>query len=184
MPNVRGLFVLNTLRFVRESYGEDAVEGTLALLPSDVQATFRGQIRDASWKPLEHVVAFMEAAQRRWAPGDREFHRRLGRFSGRQDRTQGGFAPMMADPLTAARMAPTAWRAFYDQGRLEVEDRGGGVVRLRVRDFPAHPAHCQRMCGAWEALVSSDAVRATVSEVACAASGSPCCEFEVQFSPP
>lgn len=183
MANVRGLFVLNTTAFVRESFSVGAHEQVLEALEPDRRRTFLLTLREAAWYPLPDVVAYMEAAQRLLAPGDAGFHRRLGAFSGERDRNSGGFVRMAPDPATALRMGPVIWRAFYDCGRLVTEQRGPYLGVAVVHDFLAHPAHCQRICGAWEVLLSGPAARAQVSEPSCSALGQAHCEFHVAWTP-
>ena len=60
---VRGITVLNTIRFVRERYGADAHDRVVATLPAERCGTFTGPLRDASWKSLEDVVAMYERAR-------------------------------------------------------------------------------------------------------------------------
>lgn len=183
MANVRGLFVLNTTAFVRETFGAAAHDHVVAGLAPDPRRTFLLTPREAGWYPLLDVVAYMEAAQRLLAPDDAGFHRRLGAFSGERDRNSGGFSRMAPDPATAMRMAPMIWRAFYDAGRLVPEHRTPNLGIGVVHEFPAYPAHCQRICGAWGVLLSFPAAPAQVSEPSCAALGQAHCEFHVVWTP-
>ena len=182
-PHVRGVAVLNAMRFVREAYGPDRHDAVVAALPPAHQATFLAQVREAAWEPLADFVAYLEVAERLLAPEDPGFFRELGRFAGRLEREASNFGVMVADPVTAIRMGPTVWRSFHDCGRLEVEVLGPREGLARLFDFPASRALCERRCGAWETLVSTPDMRAEVSELRCQLDGHPVCETRVVWRP-
>jgi hypothetical protein len=182
-PHVRGVAVLNAIRFVREVYGPDRHDAVVATLPLDRQATFLGQVREASWEPLADFVAYMDAAQQLLAPGEPAFFVELGRFAGRLERLASNFGVMVADPMTAIRMGPTVWRSFHDTGRLEVEVLGPREAVATLFDFPASRAMCGRRCGAWETLVSTPELQDEVSEPRCRLDGHPACETRVVWRP-
>ncbi len=48
MAKLRGVMVLNAMRFVRETFGADAHEQVLAALAPGVRATLVGGVREAS----------------------------------------------------------------------------------------------------------------------------------------
>lgn len=178
---VRGILLLNTVRFVVESYGEEAHRRVLAAASDAVRSAFSGPVRESSWTPLDAIVAYMVTAQRLLAPADPGFHRRMGRFSGGLSRVVGGFLPMVVDRTTAIRMAGTLFRSFYDRGRVEVIAAGPESALVRLHDFPAEKAHCERFCGALEALIGSDTFPLVMQERRCAADGHECCEMSASW---
>lgn len=182
MPNVRGVAVLNAIRFVSETYGAERQEQIVAALPRARRGTFLGTIREASWEPLEDFVAYMEMAKSLLGPDEPDFYRHLGRFAGRLERANSNFGLMVADPATALRMAPMVWRSFYDTGRVEVEVLGPYEAVARVFDQQASRALCDRLCGAWEGLISPDDLPATVTERACVLDGNGWCETHVVWA--
>lgn len=179
MANVRGVTVLNVIRYVRETHGSDGHQAVVEALPEPHRATFLGTIREASWEPVADLAAYLETAQRLLAPGDALFFRRVGRFSGLLERGSQGFQVMVADPSTAMRMGPVLWRSFFDAGRLEVEILGPHEAITRVFDFPASRALCDRRAGAWEGLLATPELRVEVAETRCGLSGSDFCENQV-----
>lgn len=179
MPNVRGVAVLNAIRFVNETYGAARHDQIVAAMPAARRATFLSTIREASWEPVEDFVAYMEAAKGLLDPHDEQFYRRLGRFAGRLERASSNFGLMVVDPATSLRMAPLIWRSFHDCGRMEIETLGPREAVARVYDYPASRAMCQRSCGAWEALSSTEELVARAEETACVLDGNPCCATSV-----
>jgi hypothetical protein len=129
------------------------------------------------------AVAYLDAARRLLAPGDDGFYRNLGRYAGRTERRAQGYEPMVRDPATAVRMGPAVWSSFYDSGRLEVEIVSPLEARARVLDFAVSPVLCERSCGAWEGLLSSETLRATAAETRCVHRGSAFCEIHVRWTP-
>jgi hypothetical protein len=183
MPKVRGAMVLHAVRFVREIYGEDAHERVLKGVEPQHWGTLLGPVREASWEPVEDLVAYLSAARALLAPGDPAFFRTLGAFSGRLEREAAGFKRLVSDPSTAVRMAPRTWRTFYDQGHVEVMTDGPLEARARIFGFPASEALCERRVGAWASLVSYPGMGAVAEELVCGRDGSPFCEVRVTWTP-
>jgi CheY-like chemotaxis protein len=170
VPNVRGAILLNTVRFVRETYGPDAHPRVLKALPADHCATFLAPIRDASWHPSADLEAYVETARALLAPQDPDFERRAGYFAGRGVR-EAGFEALLVAP---EKLATVIWRALFDSGRVEVVSHGEVETLARIYDFPTTRSACQRMLGAWEGLLG-----ARVEKTACVLDGSPWCEMRV-----
>jgi hypothetical protein len=179
--NARGGMFIHTIRFVEETFGADAHHKIVATLPASAASALTGVLREASWMPVAHLVAYMEAAKALCAPENATFFRRVGYYSGCLARTQGGFGPMVATPETANRLASTMWRAFFDAGRLAIEVPGPKAAVGRLCDFPTSRTLCQRIEGAVAGLLRSEAGVAHVEHIACAADGSPHCELHVRW---
>ncbi|MCL4820779.1 MAG: hypothetical protein KJ067_16690 [Vicinamibacteria bacterium] len=183
---VRGVVVMNALAFLRERHGAGALDQVLKDLPAARRGAFGAHLREASWEPLADFVAWLEAAQQRFAPGDPGFARELGAFAGSRERKAGGYGPMVATPEAAMRMGQVLWRTIYDVGRLEVERLEPLRCLVRIRDFPCQPLLWQRTVGAFEGLLSTPELRARATPLRCTSQGDECCEMEVEwlaFSP-
>ena len=167
---------------MRHTYGSGAHARVLAYLPAEQAARLDGDVREASWQRIEDLVAYMEAARALLAPDDGSFHRRLGRFAGELDRRQRAVSVMVRDVPTAAAMAQTVFRSYFEVGRLEVAgiDPLGAV--LRFHDFPMTEAWCQRTQGALEGLLSNEELEIRVSEGECLARGGGFCEYRLSFA--
>jgi hypothetical protein len=183
VANVRGVIVLNAVRFVKERHGDDAHQEVVAALPGEPRRTFLSTLRDAAWTPAAHLAAYLETAQRLLAPDNPLFCRELGRFAGRLERAKQGFEPLVVDPLTAMRMAPVTWRSFWSAGHIQVFRRGPLEAIARIHGFAVSPVLCERSCGAWEALVSSEELSAAAREAVCVHRGGAFCEIHVTWGP-
>lgn len=181
-PMVRGSFLLASIRFVRERYGPQAHERVLQALPVAARAAIETELREAAWKPLEHALAYMQAARELLAPGDGQFFREMGRSAGRAGR-ESGFGVMVTDPDRTVRMFAVFSRAIVDFGRVEVVEHGAHDFRARFHGFPPVPALCERRVGAYEELLHSPGTAVSVVETACTTAGSPYCELHVRWEP-
>lgn len=179
VARVRGITVLGTVRFVKETYGPEAHEKVLAALPAQACAVFLGPLRDASWVGLKDLMAYTEEARKLLAADDPEFWRKLGGFIGRFERDKGGFRPMVADPATAMRLAGVMWSALYDSGRLEIVVQGPREALARIHGFRTNRDLCQTNCAAMEGLLSTDHHAAHAEETACVLDGGPYCEMRL-----
>lgn len=183
MAQIRGAAVLHSVRFVREAFGDAAHERVLQALPERHWGTFLGPVREASWEPVADLVAYMEASRALLAPDDDAYYRKMGVFAGRLTRGT-GFATLLGDaPESAATRAQMLWRAYYDEGRLEVLDKGERSLVARIHDFPAASrALCQRICGFWEGCFDAEGQpRTRVVERACSQDGAGYCEMLVSW---
>jgi hypothetical protein len=180
---VRGIVAINALAFLRERHGAGAVEQVLKDLPAARRGAFGVHLREASWVPLADFVAWLDAAQQRFAPGDEGFARELGVFAGSRERSRGGYGPMVATPEASMRMGQVLWRTVYDVGRLEVDRLGPLRCLVRIHDFPCTPLLWQRTIGAFEGLLSSGEFRARATPLRSTCAGDECCEIEVEWLP-
>jgi len=179
MASVRGRDLVESLSFVRESYGAEALERVLAALSPEVGSSFAGTIREAGWYPLELLVDYLKVACRVLGDDPVDFCRREGRFTAERQRT-GFLGPLVASPAVRMRMAPTTWRMFYDVGRLEIIGDTPETAVGRIHDFPASAESCARFLGIWEGIVGSDDRPAIAEEVLCVRRGDPYCEIHVR----
>jgi hypothetical protein len=180
-PLVRGTLLRNTMGFLRETYGPGAHASVLRALPHDLAAVFRLPVREASWEPLDALVAYIETAKRTFAPDDPDFYRRMGSYAGRSDREARAMGVMVRDLDTATKMAGVLWRSFFSEGRLEVAERTPGGAVLRILDFPAHRALCERIAGSLEGLLGGAAAKLSVAKDSCLLDGDPCCEYRLEW---
>jgi hypothetical protein len=181
VATARGTLFLNSAEFVRRNFGPAAHDRALGEIAHDQAAVFTGPLHEGSWKPLPALVAYMEAAKRMFGAQDDLFYQRMGYFAGRHDREHRAFRVMMSDLDTATKMATILWRTFFDMGRLEVVDRDASSAVVRIIDFPAHRALCQRFVGSIEGQQSD--LGAHAEEIGCVLLGAPCCEIRVSFKP-
>jgi hypothetical protein len=181
MVRVRGIAFIGALQFVREEFGAEAHQRVLDALPEAHRASFSGALRDATWKPLDDLVAYAGTARQVLASQDDRFYERLGFRAGRVEREEGGFHPMVADAVTAIRLGAVYWRSLYDVGRMELLPEGEGQAVARIHDFPTSPALCQANCAALSGLLGTERQPVRTEQLACVLDGAPFCEYRVTW---
>lgn len=176
--NARGGLFLNAIAFVREHHGVAAHEAVVRALPAELAGPFLNPPGEAAWRPLSALAAYMETAQSQLAPGDEDFWRGMGRFGGAHDLRARAVAWMLQTIEIAARMAPIAWRSYYDVGRLEIADRDAAGATVRVLDFAPRRSLCVRIHGALEGQMAG---RVRLRETSCAVRGDSRCEWRAAW---
>lgn len=174
---------MNAIEFVVQHFGHEAHERVVAALPEAHWGPFVGPLHETSWEPAADVVAYLEAARGLLRPDQADFYREAGRFAGRVERQLQGYQPMVRDPITAMRLGPKVWSSFYDVGHLEVTVAGPLEGWARIRDFRVSPVLCERTCGAWEGLLSTNELEAEATETLCVHRGAEYCEVHVLWAP-
>jgi hypothetical protein len=179
--NARGGLFLNAIAFVRQDYGPASHEAVVRTLAADQAGPFLNPPTESAWRPLAAMAAYMEAAQALLAAGDEDFFRRMGRFGGAHDLRGRAVAWMLQTIEIAARMAPIAWRSYYDVGRLEVTARDERGASVRLHDFVVRRCLCVRIHAALEAQMAG---RVRLREVACTSRGDSRCEWRAEWGEP
>jgi hypothetical protein len=174
VANVRGRAIDDALQFVRESWGEAALQRVVAELPPEAQAVCGALVHDSEWYPLDHLVVLLRTARRLLAQEDPDFFRRQGFHAGQREKAA-FLGVMVATPELISKTAPTIWRMFYDVGRLVALDHGVG----QIHDFPTTPELCQRFIGIWEGIASTPEKPIVAKETQCRLRGDACCEMRL-----
>src|SRR5579884_3851923 len=120
----KGVLFTATRRFTEDRFGKDAVEACLCELDPHDQAILR-DIEPIGWYPLEPVVHYMRALDRRFGKGDLGLCDEIGRYSAAWSlsslhKLMLRFAP--GEWLWVRGMR--VWRQYHDTGRWESEKTG------------------------------------------------------------
>ena len=177
MATVRGNVILATVAFIEDRFGREAHEGVMGRLSPECARTFLTTARESQRGPLEHVFAYMQVAHELLAPGDEDFFRQMGSFGGQIHRDRSAYGVMVADRETGARMAPTVWRSFFDEGELEIARQEASLLVLRVTGFTSRASFCQRILGSAAALFRASKAEHT----ACVLRGDAWCDFTLSW---
>jgi len=154
--DVKGLELVQLVKFVKERLGEDGYERWLESLPEETRIFYTRPIMQSMWYPVD--TAFLPAFDRIFdivspddpLAGGRDF----GRFTGR-DQLGGIYRVFlkMGSPNKMVSIASLMWGKFYNQGSLEVIDNEPGMARIRLPGT-------QVMSEAWEHSVAGWATAA------------------------
>jgi hypothetical protein len=192
---VRGTGILNSLHFVRQRAGREAVQAVSRRLSEADLERIEG-MRRTTWYPFALHCRVLRAVDAELGPrldatqGDsglgREFPmlHELGYHSASQDFPT-FFRPAyrMGRPGWILEVATKLWRVFHGDGRWEIERMPFSIV-ARLTDW-AEPddAFCASFVGYVTALLElSGAHDVEGDHIACAAHGAPHCVFTVRWS--
>jgi len=180
--HVRGSAVTNTVRSVRQRFGEDAHQQVLEALPQEHRGPFLASVRDAAWVPIDPLVRYMELAAGRLVEDPDAFYRALGHDAGEGTRHTGVRLFLGDDPGTATTRAMFFWRFFYDQGRVACALTAPRSLQVRLQDFrPPSRAWCHRTAGFLEGCLSVLGLPGRVEETACVHQAADACELMVTW---
>ena len=186
MARVKGTAIAGRLRYVRRHHGEEGLGAVLAALPDRALARELelGVLR-SSWYPLGHSLALTETIDRLFGSGDGALAGPLAAQVAEDDlSTVYKIFFKLASPAYTIEKAMEVWRQYHDSGRLQVVERGPGLVVAHLVDFEApHAAVCASTVGWVERfmhLAGAEDVR--VTHPSCLAAGGERCEFVLRWT--
>src|SRR5512139_2590422 len=120
MAKVKGTAIQSSLRYVRERFGEEALQAVLAALPSADSAEMTGALA-SSWCPMESFLRFMREAKRQLGAREPDVLRNMGRAS--CDYGVTGVYKIffkVGSPEFIISRATRVFSSYYDTGRIAV----------------------------------------------------------------
>jgi hypothetical protein len=180
MARVKGTAVQSSLRYVRERFGEEALQAVLAALPA-AHAAAVSDVLASSWHPMESFLRFMQEAKRQLGGGEPDVVRNMGRASCDYGLT-GVYRVFfkLGSPEFIISRGARVFSSYYDSGRLTVpESRDGRAVAEVASLEGGAPEFCERMLGWMERtleLAGAKGLRSAHS--LCVHRGDPVCRFE------
>jgi len=181
VANIRGGDLADAMAYIQDTYGREALDRVMAALDPETRDSF-DTLRSVSWYPLSFLTSFLVLSKQLLDPSDASFYRKQGYDAGQRQRS-GPLGVMVATPLLRMRLASTAWRMFYDVGRLEVVGDSPETAVGQIHDFPTTPELCERFQGIWGGIASTKAVAARAEESRCVLRGDPYCELRIRYDP-
>lgn len=181
--HVKGAMVRAHLQFVRDRYGEEAMERTLAALPATVNAELHNVLA-SSWCAFETLIQLDRTIARVTGVHDeRQLFRELGSYSAKINLATVYRAFRREDIHDFFRRSATLHRQFQDFGTCEYEQLGPTQARIRIRDSACYsPAYCASEAGYLEQVISIHGGSAPqISESTCQCANDALCTFEVQW---
>lgn len=180
----KGFILQSRLAFVRERFGDSAVEKVLALLPEGDRATLRGLILISSWYPLELAIRLDEAIGAAFGERSEQALRDLGRRSADDNLTkfQGSFIQGKT-PGAFLALAPAVYRMYYETGGREYQPRtptSGELITTGAEGVTA--GDCLTVMGWYErALEMTGAKHPRLTHPECVARGGKVCRYAVTW---
>lgn len=178
---VKGTAVLGTIRFVKETFGEEGFAKVKARLSPEDQQRMDDVVLASAWYPVSFLLALMRGAKQEFGAGMPDIITQMGRSSADYAHTTVyKLVFKVGSPQWIISKASVIFSSFYDQGQMVACESGKGFANVEVRDFgePA-PEFCERIAG-WcvRTFELSGAKRVQLNHVQCVCRGDKVCRFE------
>jgi hypothetical protein len=180
--NVKGSAIANTMKYLEEKYGKEAVGKIAAALPGQTRDTIMHSL-PSSWYPVEIVGDLCEVIQKDLGGSDPDFLFKVSREAAKA--TFNVFYKVFfkfGSPQFIIGKVASVWSTLATAGRLEIAEKGEKFVVLRLQDFPyKNSRYCsQRLTGWFHAPLELSGCEITEStHTACTSTGSPYCEWRI-----
>jgi uncharacterized protein (TIGR02265 family) len=180
MAKVKGTAVQSSLRYVRERFGEEALEGLLTALPAADRAPL-GSVLASSWYPMDAFLRFMQEARRQLSAREPDVVRNMGRASADYGVT-GVYKVFfkVGSPQFIISRATRVFSSYYDTGRIAVVESRDGRAVVEVSGLEGSaPEFCQRILGWMERTIELAGAKGLRSAHSlCVHRGDAVCRFE------
>lgn len=180
--HVKGAMVRAHLQFVRDRFGEAAVDRTLTALPPAINAELHNVLA-SSWCAFETLIILDRAIARVTGLEERHLFRELGSYSAKINLSTVYKAFRREDIHDFFRRSATLHRQFQDFGTCEYEQLAPTQARIRIREAACFsPAYCASEAGYLEQVIAIHGGSAPhISESTCQCANDALCTFEVHW---
>jgi hypothetical protein len=186
MPEVKGVQVRATIQFLKEQYGEEAVEAQINALDPEVRFLLPSILLDSNWYPYTIWRPIRQISRALSTETGDEVAMAMGSFIAQYVFTGVYKSLLINDPAKLLEKFPSIHEFFYrDTNTLETEVLGpnSGLVRYRYNQGiqPARST-CQSTLGFWRrALELTGAVRVRGKHRKCLTEGHDACLYEFEW---
>lgn len=182
---VKGTAVLASIRFIKETFGEEGLATVKARLSPEDQERIDGVILASAWYPVSFLLAVMQAAKAEFSTKMPDLVTQMGRASADYAHTTVyKLVFKVGSTQWIISKASAIFSNYYDNGKMVVLESGSGFANVEVRDFgePA-PEFCERI-GGWieRTFELSGAKNVQLRHVKCVCTGAKACRFEGTWS--
>ncbi|HJQ39338.1 MAG TPA: hypothetical protein VKB93_19530 [Thermoanaerobaculia bacterium] len=180
--HVKGAMVRAHLQFVRDRFGEQALERTLAALPQPVAHAIH-DVLASSWCPFEHLVLLDRAIAKTLGKEPTALMKDLGHHSAEINLSTIYRAFKREDIHEFFRRSAALHRQFQDFGVCDYETVGPLQGRIRVREATCFsPTYCASEIGYLEQVIAMHGGKEPrISESSCQCANDPVCTFELSW---
>jgi hypothetical protein len=188
MADVKGILLNGWVKFLRDRYGDEAVDKALAGLSPEDHRLVPTRFLDASWYAFDSLHALRKLTRPLVQRGDGDITVEIGRYMAQHAFT-GVYKTLLAhDPIKQVQKFASIGEFFFREARkLETEITGPTSCLVRYRyEAGAKPtrAICASMTGFWSKSIElAGAANIKASHPKCFAEGSDCCEFVFKWTP-
>jgi len=181
--HVKGAMVRAHLQFLRDRFGDPAVEKTLATLPPAACAEMHHML-SSTWCAFETLVLLDRAIARVAGQDERKLMRELGRYSA-EINLKTVYRAFRRDEIhDFFRRSATLHKQFQDFGDCDYEQLGPTRARIRILNAQCFsPTYCASEIGYLEQVIAiHGGTDPRISESTCQSLHDPLCTFELHWN--
>ncbi|HXG95045.1 MAG TPA: DUF2378 family protein [Blastocatellia bacterium] len=181
---IKGNILLSRLAFVKEHFGEEALDRVIESLPAEDRATLRGMISNVGWYSFDIGKRLDEAIVKVLGKGDMKIFEDIGASSAEQNLTTvHNLFLKLGNPQAFLAQTPVLYRLYYDIGRREYEPTGPTSGVMTTYDAETYStADCLTVIGWYKkALAMCGAKNVVMTEETCRARGGDFCRYRISW---
>lgn len=181
MSKVKGSKISSKLAFVRDIYGEAALEEVKKSLDLGDQEALR-MVLDTNWYSIELYERVMRAICRTAAGGDESVYAKIGRHSAEEvlENTYRVFRGK--NPVDLLNKMVPMHSMINDPGEMRVESNGERQCTIKVLKPRSTLMICQVARAFYQRAVElCGGMSVQVREVQCSGKGEPLCRFDITW---
>jgi hypothetical protein len=181
---IKGSILESRLQFVKDRFGEQAVEDVISALPPSDQATLRKPLNGAGWYHFQTGQKLDDAIVQVIGKGDASLFEEMGAASAQLSLsgTQ-KFYLDLGNPQGFMLRAPLIYHVYYDKGWRDYKPTGPSTGMMTTYDAETYSAaDCMTVMGWYkQALRMCGAKDVDISEETCRARGGDYCRYLVSW---
>ena len=181
---IKGSILESRLQFVKDRFGEQAVEDVISALPPSDQATLRKPLNGAGWYHFQTGHKLDDAIVQVIGKGDASLFEEMGAASAQLSLsgTQ-KFYLDLGNPQGFMLRAPLIYHVYYDKGWRDYKPTGPTTGMMTTYDADTYSAaDCMTVMGWYkQALRMCGAKDVDIVEETCRARGGDYCRYLVRW---
>ena len=184
MTHVKGMAILGTLRYVKDTVGKERIPELVQELPGAVRPIYEHPILAGDWYPYEAYTTLLAVVTERLGGGRADFPADLGRFGAQLD--VGSIFRIVAtflSPQRALYAAGLMWSRYCDTGRFVMTRIEKESAEGHIDGFPGISLEHERLLTGWIEGIgfASGAKEAHVALVGSVHAGSPVSRYDMRW---
>ena len=185
VAHAKGTVFLATIRFLKESFGEEGLTKVLARLGPEERERMETPVLPSAWYPVSLLLAIMRAAKAEFGATMPDIYTRMGRSSADYSlSTVYSLVFKVSSPQWIVSRASAVFASYYDTGKMGAPENGKGFATVELSDFgESAPEFCERILG-WSTriLEHCGAKRVKVEHLQCRCRGDRTCRFKATWT--
>jgi predicted hydrocarbon binding protein len=183
--NAKGTVFLATIRFIKESFGEEGLRKVLGRLNPEEHQRMETPILSSAWYPLSLLLSIMRAAKAEFGASMPDLYNQMGRSSADYSLSKVySLVFKLSSPQWIVSRASVAFASYYNTGKMSAIENGKGFATVELSDFaePA-PEFCERIVGWCARILEHCGTKwVEVQHIQCRCRGDKTCRFKATWT--